>query len=80
MTTDEIIKHFSPTYSHRIPEAKLLEFTGFKLLKEFCFPERNGPDNYLYLGLVDGRPFYYEEQQGVWMDDFGFIDEMKVPE
>jgi hypothetical protein len=47
-------------------------------LKEFYFPERDGPDWYLYIGLVDGRAFYYQDHGGVWYEDFGFIDEMEI--
>jgi len=80
MTTDEIILHFKPNYQFVIPESEFVNFTGFVELVCFQNQDRHTADSFIYIGLVEGRPFWYREQGGIWLNDFHFIDEMAVPE
>lgn len=83
MDTKQIKEHFvftkgeSPNYKITASESDFVEYVGFKELKSWNADGRDDSRN-IYIGTVSGRFFWYEENDNyVWHNGWGFLDEIK---
>jgi hypothetical protein len=83
MDTKQIKQHFmftkgeTPNYKLNVFESDFVKYTGFKELISWNADSRDYTRN-IYVGTVDGRFFWYvENDNDVWYDGWGFLDEIK---